>query len=165
MFSLYLGNSLEDYIYIYWLSFFFFSIEVLKLCQLPILNSFIQQCFSPWCKVNWMKFRPLVYLGPCQTSMIELFCKYRWLFLGVHHICFTEFWMHLWNIFDILMVTDMFKKRSPPWHCKDWKIINFCFIVLAFTEIVGYFCNIGTKIKKCVMKFELSIDLDKSYNS
>ena len=24
----------------------------------------------------------------------------------------------------------------------------------AFTEIVGYFCNIGKKIRKCVMKFD-----------
>ena len=26
----------------------------------------------------------------------------------------------------------------------------------AFTEIVGYFCNTGTKIRKCVMKFDIA---------
>ena len=42
---------------------------------------------------------------------------------------------------------------------------------LAFTEIVGYFCNIGAKIRKMcceiwlLILLELSIDLHQSYNS
>ena len=32
----------------------FFSAKVLKFCQLRMLNSFIQQRFSPWCRVNVM---------------------------------------------------------------------------------------------------------------
>ena len=30
------------------------------------------------------------------------------------------------NIF--LVYIDMLKKSSPPWHCKKWKITNFCLI-------------------------------------
>ena len=55
--------------------------DVLKFCPLRVLKSFIQQRFSPWCKVKWLKkflkFRPLAYLEPCKTSMMELFCKCR----------------------------------------------------------------------------------------
>ena len=47
-----------------------FSAKVLKFCQLRVVNSFIQQRFSLWCKVNWkenfLKFRPLVYLEPAK---------------------------------------------------------------------------------------------------
>ena len=54
-----------------------------------MLSSFTQQCISRWCKVNWLekylKFRPLAYLDSCQTSVMELFCEYRWLLSGVHH--------------------------------------------------------------------------------
>ena len=55
----------------------FFSAEVLKFSQLLVLNSFIQEQFSPWCKVNWMenflKFRLFTYLVSCQISMMQLF--------------------------------------------------------------------------------------------
>ena len=26
----------------------------------------------------------MAYLGPCHTSMMDLFCEYRWLLLGDH---------------------------------------------------------------------------------
>ena len=42
------------------------------------------QSFSLWCKVSWIKFRPLAYLGPCHTSVMDLFCEYRWHLLGDH---------------------------------------------------------------------------------
>ena len=51
-----------------------FSANILKFCQLCVLSSFIHQRFSPWYEVKWMekflKFRPLAYLKPCETSMI-----------------------------------------------------------------------------------------------
>ena len=73
---------------LYSLYWFFFS-EILKFCQLHVLNSFIQQRLILWCKANWMekffKFRPLAYLEPCETSMMELFCENWWLLLVVHY--------------------------------------------------------------------------------
>ena len=80
--SLYIWGTPRKTRGIYQQSLTFFCSKVLKFCQLHMLNSFIQQCFSPWCKVNGMekfqfvKFRPLVYLEPCKTSMMELFCEY-----------------------------------------------------------------------------------------
>ena len=76
------------------MSLTFFSAEVLKFCQLRILNSFVQQRFSLWYKVNRMKFRPLAYLG----------IKHLWCYLASITF-FTKFWIHFWNLFDILMVT------------------------------------------------------------
>ena len=70
----------------YWVELFFcWSFEI---CQLHMLSSFIQQHFSPYSKVNSMekilKYR-LAYIEPCETSMMELFCEYRWLLLVVHY--------------------------------------------------------------------------------
>ena len=45
--------------------------------KLRMLNSFIQQGFRPWCKVNWMenflKCRPVASLESCQRSAMEIF--------------------------------------------------------------------------------------------
>ena len=69
-------------IYTNWAYFFFhWNYEILSATH---TQQFYSATFTPWCKVNWMKFRPLVYLDPCQTSMMELFSEYRWLLLGVH---------------------------------------------------------------------------------
>ena len=89
----------------------FFSAEVSKFCQLRVLNKFIQQRFSFWSKANWteklLKFKPLAYLDPCEKSMMNFFCEYMTPFIStktLHRTCFTEFWMRLWNLFDILIV-------------------------------------------------------------
>ena len=34
---------------------------------------------------KFIKFRPLAYLENFETSVMELFCGYRWLLLGVHY--------------------------------------------------------------------------------
>ena len=51
-------------------TWFPFSVEVLKFCQLRGPDSFIQQSFSTWWKVkcmkNILKCRPMAYLEPCQ---------------------------------------------------------------------------------------------------
>ena len=61
---------------------------------------------------NFLKFRLLAYLESCQTSMMLLFCGDRGLLLAVffftetlNHTRFSDFWMRLGNLFDILMVT------------------------------------------------------------
>ena len=53
-----------------------------------MLNSGIEQDFSPWYKVNWMenfwKCRPVASLEPCQRSAMEAFCENRLLLRAVH---------------------------------------------------------------------------------
>ena len=70
---------------------------------------------------------------------------------------------------------DVFFRRGiiETWEINPWRTnssINGS-RERAFTEIVGYFCNIGTKKKKMCYEIwlkillALSIDLNKSYNS
>ena len=66
-----------------------------------MLNSGIQQGFSPWSKVNWMenfwKCRPVMSLEPCQRSVIEVFCENRWLLFAVLFLVSQRLSAHMFH--------------------------------------------------------------------